>query len=128
MLKGNFFKNVFQKIDQLVTGRGVFTPELYDELEEAMIASDLNVNTALRLIADLRKAVPEEGLKTAEDVKDKLRDLLIQTLIEGEQGYFSPMKMAPVAQLFTLWLVSTVSARPPVSPSLLIASRCRARK
>jgi fused signal recognition particle receptor len=107
MLKGNFFKNVFQKIDQIVTGRGALTPELYDELEEAMIASDLNVNTSLRLIEDLRKAVPEENLKTAEDVKDKLRDLLVQTLLEGEQGYFSPLKTAPTAP--TVYLVVGVN-------------------
>jgi fused signal recognition particle receptor len=96
MLKGGFFKNVFQKIDQLITGRGPVTAALYDELEESLIAADLNVHTSLRLIEDLRAAVRSENLTTAEDVKDKLRDLLIQSLLEGE-GNFSPLKIASVA-------------------------------
>jgi len=107
MLKGGFFKGVFQKIDQIVTGRGPVTGELYDELEEALIAADLNVHTSLRLIELLRKAVREENLRTAEDVKDKLRDLLVQTLLEGEQGYFSPLRTAPAAP--TVYLVVGVN-------------------
>jgi fused signal recognition particle receptor len=107
MLKGGFFQNVFKKIDQFVTGRGPVTEALYDELEEALIAADLNVHTSLRTIEQLRKAVCEENLKTADDVKDKLRDLLIESLLSGEVGNISPLKIAPVAP--TVYLVVGVN-------------------
>jgi fused signal recognition particle receptor len=107
MLKGGFFQNVFQKIDRLISGRGAVTDALYDELDEALIAADLNVHTALRLIEGLRTAVRSENLTTAEDVKDKLRDLIIEMLIAGEDGNFSPLKVAPVAP--TVYLVVGVN-------------------
>jgi fused signal recognition particle receptor len=107
MLKGGFFQNVFQKIDRMITGRGPVTDALYDELDEALIAADLNVHTALRLIEGLRSAVRAENLTTAEDVKDKLRDLIIEMLLAGEDANISPLKAAPVAP--TVYLVVGVN-------------------
>ena len=107
MLKGGFFQNVFQKIDRLFTGRAAVTDALYDELDEALIAADLNVHTALRLIEGLRQAVRTENLTTAEDVKDKLRDLIIEMLLVEEDGNISPLKTAPVSP--TVYLVVGVN-------------------
>jgi fused signal recognition particle receptor len=95
MLKGGFFKNVFQKVDQLVTRADrKIDEDLYEELEEAMIGADLNVHTTIAIVDRLRRATRDKGLKTAEDVKDELREALVETLIAGEEGYFSPMKQA----------------------------------
>src|SRR5512137_2377799 len=49
------FKGLFQKVDQLLTGRRPVDDELLDELEEALIQADLSVHTALRLVEGLRK-------------------------------------------------------------------------
>ncbi len=106
MLKGGFFKNVFTKIDQFVTGRGPVTAALYDELEEALIGADLNVHTSLRLIDELRKAVKAKNLQTAGDVKDEMRDLITRILLEVE-GNFSPMRQAPTSP--TVYLVVGVN-------------------
>jgi fused signal recognition particle receptor len=108
MLKGGFFKNVFQKIDQLITGRGRGIDEnLYEELEEALVGADLNIHTSLRIMEKLRTGVSEQNLKTADDVKDLLREALVEALVTGDEGYFSPLKTAPSAP--TIYLVVGVN-------------------
>jgi fused signal recognition particle receptor len=108
MLKGGFFKNVFQKVDQLFSRPlRKIDEDLYEELEEAMIGADLNVHTTLEIIERLRKATREKGLKSADDVKDELREALVDSLIAGDEGYFSPMKQA--AQPPTVYLVVGVN-------------------
>lgn len=114
MLKRGLFKNIFQKVDQLFTGRDsgaagkeqplaatVLPPvasrrvdeELFEELEEALIGADLNVHTTLRLIEELRSAVKDERMKTAQDVQDRLKQFLTDTLLAGVGP--SPMTVAP---------------------------------
>jgi fused signal recognition particle receptor len=108
MLKGGFFKGVFQKVDQLFArpSRRI-DEELYEDLEEAMIGADLNVHTTIAIIERLRKAVREKSLKDADDVKDELREALVESLIDGEEGYFSPMKRS--AEPPTVYLVVGVN-------------------
>jgi len=108
MLKGGFFKNVFQKIDQLFTGRTrKIDEELYEELEEALIAADLNVHTVLRIMQSLRDKVKEQGVQSADDVKDVLREALVEAMVSGDEGYFSPLKKSEKAP--TVYLVVGVN-------------------
>ena len=108
MLKGGFFKNVFQKIDQLFTGKPREIDEgLYEELEEALIGADLNIHTSLRIMQKLRDGVRDQNLKTADDVKDLLREALVEALLAGDEGYFSPLKIADVSP--TIYLVVGVN-------------------
>jgi fused signal recognition particle receptor len=107
MLKSGLFKNVFQKIDQLITGRGKITEDLYEELEESLIGADLNVHSTLKIMEKLRESVRTEGLKDATDVKDKLREALVDALLAGEEGYFSPLKIAKVPP--TVYLIVGVN-------------------
>jgi fused signal recognition particle receptor len=85
MFKGGFFKNVFQKIDQFISGRGKKIDEaLFEELEEALISADLNVHTALKIMETLREQVKTKDISEAEDVKGLLRDAIVATLTLGE--------------------------------------------
>lgn len=96
MLKGGFFKNVFQKIDQLFTGRTrKIDEDLYEELEEALIAADMNIHTTMRIMQGLREKVRDQGAQTADDVKDILRQALVEAMVAGDEGYFSPLKQSP---------------------------------
>ena len=108
MLRGGFFKNVFQKVDQFfVKGSRKIDEDLFEELEEALVSADLNIHTTLRVMEQLQSAVRTENLQTADDVKDKLREALVEALTAGEQGYFSPMTVSPTAP--TVYLVVGVN-------------------
>jgi len=77
------FKGLFQKVDQLLTGRRPVDDELFDELEEALIQADLNIHTTTRIVDDLRQATRQERISDTEDIKTRLKDDLVQVLAAG---------------------------------------------
>ena len=72
---GNTLANVFtaSEIDD----------DFYVELEESLILADLGVDTALKAVEKLRKAVKEQHLKAAEDAKTALKQILVEILNVG---------------------------------------------
>jgi len=57
--------------------------DFYDELEECLILADLGVSTACKAVEKLRKTVKEQHLKTTEDAKNALKDILVSMLEVG---------------------------------------------
>ena len=58
--------------------------DFYDELEESLILADLGVDTAVKAADSLRKAVREQHLKTTEEAKVALKDILVDMLNVGK--------------------------------------------
>ena len=58
--------------------------DFYDELEESLILADLGVDTAVKAADRLRKAVKEQHLKTTEDARSALKDILVDMLDVGD--------------------------------------------
>ena len=57
-------KQSFRKVDE----------ELLEELEEALIMSDVGVETSTKIIANLRDKIKKQNLKEADEVKQALRE------------------------------------------------------
>ncbi len=81
MLKRGLFRSIFQKVDQIVTGRGRIDEELFEEMEEALIGADLNVHTTLRAMDELREMVRDKRLHDATDVNNHLKRFLWDLLM-----------------------------------------------
>ena len=58
--------------------------EFYEELEEALILADIGASTAADTVAQLRKRVSQKLLTRADEVKDALRDILVEKLDVGD--------------------------------------------
>ncbi len=58
--------------------------DFYDELEECLILADLGVETASKAVERLRKTVKEKHLKTAEEAREALKDILVEMLEVGD--------------------------------------------
>lgn len=69
------------KIETLVTGRKTIDEDLYEELEEALIQADVGMDTAVDLIAGLRREVKARGVREPEQLT-----ALLQTLIQDILG------------------------------------------
>jgi fused signal recognition particle receptor len=80
------FRGLFQKVTQIFTGRTKIDDELYDELEETLIESDVGVQTAARLVTRLREATRKQRLSTAAEVTDWLKGEIERILSEGDRG------------------------------------------
>ena len=62
--KVNNVFSAFRKVDE----------ELLEELEEALIMSDVGVETSTKIIANLRDKIKKQNLKEADEVKQALRE------------------------------------------------------
>ena len=58
--------------------------DFYDELEESLILADLGMDSAIRAVTRLRQRVNNTNLKTVEQAKEALKDILVDMLNVGE--------------------------------------------
>ncbi len=58
--------------------------EFYEELEESMILADMGVETSCKAVELLRQRVKEEKLHDAEEIRNALKDILVQMLNVGD--------------------------------------------
>ena len=58
--------------------------DFYDELEESLILADLGMDTAVRAVSQLRQKVRSNSLKTAEEAREALKEILVDMLSVGE--------------------------------------------
>ena len=58
--------------------------DFYDELEESLILADLGVDTAVKATEQLRKVIRERHLKSTEEAKEALKEILVQMLNVGD--------------------------------------------
>ena len=76
-------KSITEKIDQVLVSFGKVDEELFDELEEILITSDLGIDTTMKVIADLKTKVRERKITDALKVKDILKEELQEILGKG---------------------------------------------
>jgi fused signal recognition particle receptor len=74
------FRGIFQKVDQLLTGRRVVDDELFDELEEILIQADISIYTTTKIVDDLRAAAKKERIGEPAEVRQRLELALVQVL------------------------------------------------
>ena len=71
-------------LGSVFTGFSEIDDDFYDELEESLILADLGVDTACKAVERLRKRVRERHLKTAEEAKTALKEILVDMLNVGD--------------------------------------------
>ena len=70
-------------LGQVFSGFSELDDDFYDELEESLILADLGVETSGKAVERLRKRVREDHLKTTEEAKNSLKDILTEMLNVG---------------------------------------------
>ena len=70
-------------LGQVFSGFSELDDDFYDESEESLILADLGVETSGKAVERLRKRVREDHLKTTEEAKDALKDILTEMLNVG---------------------------------------------
>jgi fused signal recognition particle receptor len=77
---------LFDRVKKIGIFSGFFSvsDEFYEELEEALILSDMGLDTAVEAVNELRSRVKSRKLKDEEDVKACLREILNEILDVGE--------------------------------------------
>ena len=71
-------------LGQVFSGFSELDDDFYDELEESLILADLGVETSTKATDRLRKVIREQHLKTTEEAKAALKDILVEMLSVGD--------------------------------------------
>ena len=71
-------------LGSVFSGFSEIDDDFYDELEESLIPADLGVDTSVKAVGRLRKAVREQHLKTTEEAREALKEILVDMLSVGD--------------------------------------------
>ena len=71
-------------IDEMLDSFDSFEDDLFVELEEILVMSDVGVHTAVEITEELRDRVKKEKLKSTKQVKDEIKNIIAEMLDGGE--------------------------------------------
>jgi len=77
-------KGFFGKLKEMLLGKTI-NDDLYEELEEVLIQSDIGMNMTMQLVEELESSVSRKKLKTSEQIYDELKELLKAKLIYNDE-------------------------------------------
>ncbi|WDU84464.1 signal recognition particle-docking protein FtsY [Caloramator sp. Dgby_cultured_2] len=72
--------NLVQKVDAIFSLNSNLDEEFYEELEEALIMSDVGVKTTQDIIEMLRKNIKDKRISDPEDAKEELKNILMDIM------------------------------------------------
>ena len=85
-----FFKKVYERLAKTresisrkffaLFNSGVINDEFFDELEYALVSSDMGATVSAEIIEELRDTVLAKRIKTADGIKAELKDILVGML------------------------------------------------
>ncbi len=87
-LRGGLAKTrtaITTRIDQMLAGFGKVDEDLFEELEEILITSDVGMETSLRIVASLRERVKRDRIADVEGVRGAIREE-IAGILASEAG------------------------------------------
>ena len=77
-------QNFFQKLHRAIAARSTVDDDILDSMEEALIASDMGVDTTLKIIDNLEERVRKDKYMSFEELVGLLRDEISQLINVGE--------------------------------------------
>lgn len=86
-LREKLFKSrtgFFGALKNIFSGKSIIDGEMYEELEDILVQSDIGIEMTLKIVKDLKSAVKERGVKNPEEVYPVLKDVLENYLIKNE--------------------------------------------
>ena len=79
-------QNFFQKLRRAIAARSTVDDDTLDAIEEALIASDMGVDTTLKIIDNLEERVRKDKYMSFEELVDLLRDEIASLInVDGDQ-------------------------------------------
>lgn len=93
------FKKLMQRFDRML-GRGVIDDELYDELEEALLESDMHIESVSQMLDELRKAVRDEKITEPEAMKERLKSMIAARFDQEADASLKVAAHGPTVYLF----------------------------
>jgi len=78
-------ESLSEKLDTVFQGRKQIDDELLDELEEALIATDIGVPTTLEILDNVRRGIARKSINDIDALKQAIKDELLKILRASEE-------------------------------------------
>ena len=72
--------SLMNSVNSMLKAFGKVDDELFEELEEILIAGDVGINTSSRICEELRRRAKEQNIKDAEQIRGLLREIVAEML------------------------------------------------
>lgn len=82
-------ESVFKKLQRAVVGKSKVDDEVLDNLEDALIASDVGVDTTVKIIKRLEEKVAQDKYLNTSELNKILKDVIISLLNENPATNFT---------------------------------------
>jgi len=115
------FKGIFRRVTEVFSFRKPLSEEFFEELEEALVSSDVSVNTAVGLVDYLRTETRARRMNEVAEAKELLKVRLVEMLTK-EEG-----KLATPPSLPGLYLMVGVNGTGKTTSIAKLAQREKAR-
>lgn len=84
--KKGFFGKLSERISNVLGGYTEIDENLYDDLEEVLITSDIGMDTTMRIMEDLRDHIKFNNIKNPDRVKDSLVSVITWSIDKGDRN------------------------------------------
>jgi len=78
--------SITKRVDQLLVSMGRIDEDLFEELEEILITSDVGVDTSLKIIEELKARVKKEKVTQPSEVKRLLKEEIMSIMGSDENA------------------------------------------
>lgn len=95
----------FSKLSKAVAGKSKVDDDVLDNLEEILVASDVGVNTTLKIITRIEKRVAEDKYLGTEELNQILRDEIGALLSETNRGEATEFEIPIAKKPYVLMVV-----------------------
>ena len=85
--KKSFFGKLQQKIQDVILMRPEIDEETFDELEEALITSDIGMETTMHITDTLRQDIKKMKLHEPKEVQERLKEIIKELINKGEEAH-----------------------------------------
>ncbi len=123
--------SVFDKLARAVAGRSTIDDEVLDNLEEALVTSDVGIDTTLKIIERIEQRVRRDKYVSSSELNALLREE-IATLLEENAREGEGLSSATLGSAGVPYVILVVGVngggKPPPSASLLTSSCRQARR
>lgn len=90
-LKEKLFKSregLFGTLKSFILGRNVIDDEMYEELEDILVQSDIGMDMTIKIVAALEKEVKKRGIKDPKEVYPVLKEVMEGFLIKEDNEIY----------------------------------------
>ncbi len=99
-------ESLSEKLDTVFQGRKQIDDELLDELEEALIGTDIGVTTTLEILDSVRRGIARKSINDLDALKQAIKDELLKILRASEaQGIASETNIPENVSPYVMMIV-----------------------